>query len=297
MHTLHGVIPALVTPRDNTRDDVDLDCLKEFASYLLSTGVHGIFPTSSTGEAASLTHEQRRRVIEAVAETVNGQIPVLAGAGAASTAESVRLARDAQKAGATHLAVLPLHFVPLSPDELYGYFAAVSDSVDIPTLLYNFPARTGGQNIPPTVAARLAAHHNVIGLKDSSGDLTNSLNYLQACGPDFAVFVGAESLIYPALAMGAAGTICSGANLFPQLMVFLYEAWRSGEANEARQVQQRLLGLKPALAFGTFPASVKAALDLLGLPVGDPFLPVAPLSAEQRDQMAPLLARIGAEDA
>lgn len=289
---LHGVIPALVTPRDNAHDDVDLDRLKALVSFLLAAGIHGIFPTSSTGEAVLLTREQRQRVIATVAETVNGAVPVLAGAGAASTAESVRLAQDAKAVGATHLAVLPLHFVPLSPDELFGYFAAVADSVDIPTLLYNYPARTGGQNIPASVAVRLVQSHNIVGLKDSSGDLANALGYRNACGPDFAVFVGSEALIYPALVMGAAGTICAGANVLPQIMVALYEAWEQGLNDEARQIQQRLLSLKAALAFGTFPASVKAALDLLGMPVGDPFPPVAPLSAGQRDQMAPLLARI-----
>lgn len=278
---LHGVIPALVTPRHNAADDVDTARLAELTRFLVKAGIHGIFPTSSTGEAPLLTRDQRRRAIETVAREVNGAITVLGGAGAASTAESIRLAQDAEAAGATHIAVLPLHFVALSADELYGYFAAVADSVSVPSLLYNFPARTSGQNIPAPVAARLAQEHNVIGLKDSSGDLDNTIRYIEACPPEFAVLVGHESLILSALTMGGAGTICAVANIVPEIVVSLYEAFRRGEEAEARRHQNALLPLKRLLAPGTFPASVKAAMEYVGQPVGDPFPPVQPLTAEE----------------
>lgn len=290
---LHGVIPALVTPRDDAKDDVDTARLAALTQFLLGAGVHGIFPTSSTGEAPLLTRDQRRRTIETVAHEVSGAVPVLGGAGAASTPESIRLARDAEAAGATHIALLPLHFVMLSPDELFGYFAAVADSVAVPILLYNFPARTGGQNIPAHVAARLAQSHNVVGLKDSSGDLDNTIRYMGACPPDFAVFVGHESLILSALTMGGAGTICAVANFAPALTVALFEAFRAGALAEARQCQDALLPFKRLLAPGTFPASIKAALALLGLPVGAPFPPVRPLSAAQIETLGEGLAQMG----
>lgn len=291
--TLHGVIPALVTPRDDARDDVDTARLAELTKYLLKSGVHGIFPTSSTGEAPLLTTGQRRRTIETVAGVVAGAVPVLAGAGAASTAESIRLAQDAEAAGATHIAILPLHFVALSADELYAYFVAVADSVRVPTLLYNYPARTGGQNIPAQVAARLAQKHNVVGLKDSSGDLDNTIRYLDACPPNFAVLVGHESLILSALTMGGAGTICAVANLVPGMTVALYEAFRAGVLDEARPCQDALLPLRRLLAPGTFPASIKAAMALLGLPVGSPFPPVQPLTAAQIETLGEGLAKMG----
>ncbi len=293
--SLHGVIPALVTPRDDATDDVDTARLAELTRYLLAAGVHGIFPTSSTGEAPLLTHEQRRRVIETVAGVVNGAVPVLAGAGAASTAESLRLAREAEAAGASHIAVLPLHFVALSADELYGYFAAVADRVSVPTLLYNYPARTGGQNIPASVAARLAQEHNIVGLKDSSGDLDNTIRYVDACPSEFAVFVGQESLILPALTMGCAGTICAVANIVPSQVVALYEAFRTGNITEARRCQDALLPLKRLLSAGTFPASVKAAMACVGQPVGSPFPPVQPLSPEQFETLGQGLSQMGVE--
>lgn len=295
--TLAGVIPALVTPRDDAADDVDLQRLVEVVRFLLSAGVHGLFPTSSTGEANLLTREQRRRVVETTVTAVGGVVPVLAGAGAASTSESVRLARDAEAAGATHIAVLPVHFVAVSPDELYGYFAAVADSVSVPTLLYNYPARTAGQNIPASVAAQLAERHNVIGLKDSGGDLTNTIGYVQACPPGFAVFVGAESQIFPALAMGVAGTICAAANVVPARIVALYEAFRRDDWPTARRHQEALLPLRQWFRQGTFPAPVKAAMASLGQPVGSPFPPVLPLSPAQIEEMRPHLEKMASCDA
>ena len=289
---LYGVIPALVTPRVAGQDEPDTERLTALSHWLLGQGVHALFPCSSTGEAPLLSWKQRRLVIETVAEAVGGRVPVLAGVGAASTSESIRLARDAAAAGATHLAILPLHFVPASQEELYGYFAAVADSVALPTLLYNFPARTGGQNIAPETAARLATGHQVIGLKDSSGDLVNGMGYLAACGPDFAVFTGFEALIYPLLVMGGAGTICAGANVLPSETVALYNACRAGDAAQARRLQLSLLPWRKLVTHGTFPAAVKAAMAFIGQPIGDPFLPTRPVSEAQGREIAQLLRQI-----
>ena len=282
---MRGVIPALVTPRDDILDDVDLPRLAALVRRLLAAGVHGLFPASSTGEAPLLTREQRRRMIETVAEAAGGAVPVLAGAGAASTAESILLAQDAQAAGASHLAVMPAHFVRVSPEELYGYFAAVAESVALPVVLYNYPGRSNGQIIPASVASRLAASHNVVGIKDSSGDLVNTLGYVQSCPPDFAVFVGPEALIFPALTMGCAGTICAAANVVSERIIALYEAFQQGDWARARRHQEALLPLKQAFAQGTFPAAIKAALAVMGSPVGAPFPPALPLSPGQTEEM------------
>ncbi|MEO6589082.1 MAG: dihydrodipicolinate synthase family protein [Pyrinomonadaceae bacterium] len=144
---LHGVIPAMVTPRDDIKDDIDLERLKRLTRTLLDAGCHGLFPTSSTGEAALLSPSHRRAAIEAVDEVADGTVPILASVGAASTIESIMLAVDVEHAGATHLAILPTHFVPLSADELYGYFAAVADSAGVPSILYNYVNRDGSENL------------------------------------------------------------------------------------------------------------------------------------------------------
>ena len=293
--TLHGVIPALVTPRADHEDEPDTRRLAELVGWLLGAGVHGLFACSSTGEAALLSWKQRRRVLETVVESVNGRVPVLAGVGAASTAESLRLARDARAAGATHLTVLPWHFVPITQDELHGYFAAVADSSDLPILLYNYPARCGGQSIAPETAARLARSHNVIGLKDSSGDLAYGMACLAACGPGFGLFTGPEALIRPTLLVGGAGTVCAAANVLPALIVSLYNATQDGDAAMATALQARLLPWGKINSHGTFPASVKAAMAAIGQPVGGPFLPARPVAEGQSCEIAELLAQIQAE--
>jgi 4-hydroxy-tetrahydrodipicolinate synthase len=290
---LHGVIPALVTPRVPDRDEVDYPRLSFFVRHLLDCGVHGVFATGSTGEAPLLSHSQRKRVIETVVETVNGIVPVMAGVGSASTAESIRLAHEAEDAGATHISILPMHFFPTMQDELYKYFADVSGSVKIPSVLYNYPSRCGGLNIEAELVAHLARMHNVVGIKDSSGDLDNTLRYIQQTQEDFGVFAGPEALIEPIVTAGGAGTICAGANVFPKKLIALYEAAFLEDTLDAQRRQQELLPLQGWGKIGTFPAAVKAALAFHEQAVGDPFLPVMPLSPREAKALEAILAQIG----
>lgn len=290
---LRGIIPALATPRKQGIDDVDDERLATLVDCLIDAGVHGIFPASSTGEAPSLTREQRRRAIETTVNAVGCRVPVLAGVGAPSTAASIAYAADAVLAGADYIVILPHHFVALGVDELYDYFAAVADSVDVPTILYNYPARTSGQNITPALAARLAASHNIVGVKDSSGDLTNTVGYIAACGPTFAVFTGSESLVYPCLTMGGAGSICAGANVYPRKLTALFDAAERGDHAEARRLQLAMLPLRRWGSIGTFPAPVKTAMALLGVDIGEPFAPVRPLSGSDLQSIKAVVDEIG----
>jgi 4-hydroxy-tetrahydrodipicolinate synthase len=290
---LRGIIPAMVTPRNADTDDIDTGKLADFVDYLIASGVHGVFPASSTGEAPSLTQAQRRTLIETTVTAARGRVPVLAGVGAPSTSMSIAFARDAEDAGADYIVILPSHFVALTQDELYAYFATVSESVDIPTILYNYPARTSGQSIRPELAARLAQSHNIIGIKDSSGDLTNTLAYIDSCGDLFAVFTGSESLIYPCMAMGGAGSICAGANVYPKRLVALYNAASRADHETAAKLQKPFVKLRRWGSIGTFPAPVKAAMALLGHDAGLPFAPTQPLSGDTLDAIKRLVEEIG----
>jgi 4-hydroxy-tetrahydrodipicolinate synthase len=295
--TLRGVIPAMVTPRVAGADEIDLDAVRSLVDYFIESGGDAVFAASSTGEAPLLSREQRRTLVEATVTAVAGRVPVLTGGGSPSTRESLEIAADAEAAGATHLVLLPNHFVAVTQEELYRYFATVADSAGTPTLLYNFPARTAGQNIAPSTAARLARSHNVIGIKDSSGDLTNTIRYIKECGDGFAVFTGSESLIYASLMMGAVGTICAGANVYPRRIAALVAAYKNGEFEKARALQSDLVPLRAWSAIGTFPAQVKAAMAVLGHPVGDPFPPVQPLAGKDLDAIRELIAGIGSDEA
>lgn len=290
---LEGVIPAMVTPATDDGREIDLNRTRRLARHLADEGVHGLLVAGSTGEGPLLTNKQRHILIETVAEAVGGEIPVIAGVGAASTSQSIAFAREAEAAGAAAVAALPLHLVPVSQDELYAYFAAISDSVSIPTVLYNFPALTHGQNISADISRRLAETKNVIGIKDSGGDLENTLGYLNPARLDFAVFTGTETQLVKLLSAGGAGTICSAANLIPRLLVAIYDAFRAGDQARAERLVKETPALREAVKVGTFPAAIKAGCEIIGFAVGPPFAPVFPLDAEQRRGLATVLEKIG----
>jgi 4-hydroxy-tetrahydrodipicolinate synthase len=283
---LHGVIPAMVTATTDDGSDIHIDRIRSFARYLIEQGVHGILVAGSTGEGPLLTSDQRQRLVRAVVEEASGRVPVLAGVGAASTAQSIAFSKDAEAAGASAVAALPMHLVAVSQDELYGYFAAIADSVSIPTALYNFPGITAGQNISAEVAAKLATTKNVIAIKDSSGNFQNMLTYLEACPPDFAVFTGDEGLLVKILDKGGAGTVCSAANIIPGLLCAIYNAYHTGDRPTAERLQKETPALREASRTGTFPAAIKAACEMLGFTVGPPIPPVLAIKDAQRRELS-----------
>lgn len=289
---LHGVIPAMVTPATDDGSAIDLNRTRRLARHLVDEGVHGLLIAGSTGEGPLLTNRQRQELVGAVAAEVKGRAVIVAGVGAPSTAQSIAFSKEAEAAGADAVAALPTHLLPVNEDELYGYFAAIADSVSIPTVLYNYPALTAGQVITPKVAAKLAQTKNVIGIKDSSGDLQNTLGYLEV-GPDFAVFTGTETQLVTLLDAGGAGTVCSAGNVIPRLLRSIYEAFRSGDRATAERLQAETPALRAAIKLGTFPAAYKAGCDILGFPAGPPFLPVLPLGKEDRASLAEALEKIG----
>lgn len=284
--SLAGVIPALITPATDDGSDIDESRAKALTRRLIDAGVHGLFVCSSTGEFPLLDREQRLRLIAAVAEENNGKLPLLIGVGAPSTRQAVQFVRDAQAHGADCVVALPLHFYPVTDPELEAFFAKIADAASVPTLLYNFPALTSGQNIAPAMAARLASSsHNIIGIKDSSGDVLQALTYVERCGPDFAVFTGFESLLFTLLTNGGAGTICAVANIFPELLVRIYDFFCEGEIDCALDLQRKLVAIAPLWQSGTLPAPFKAACNLRGSEVGPPFPPVWPLDEAQVESL------------
>lgn len=279
----------MVTPATDDGTEIDLKRTRRLARHLVEEGVHGLLLAGSTGEGPLLTNKQRQELVAAVAEEVGGKAAIIAGVGAPSTAQSIAFAKEAEAAGADYVAVLPMQLVPVTQDELYGYFAAIADSIAIPTALYNFPALTGGQVISADLVSRLAETKNVVGIKDSSGDLDNTLGYIPAGGPDFAVFTGNETQMVKVLEAGGAGTVCSAGNLIPELLCAIYNAFRAGEKENAERLVGNTPALREAVKVGTFPAAFKAGCDILGYPAGPPFAPVFPLDASQKGQIAAAL--------
>ena len=291
---IKGIIPAMVTPFN---EDMSLseDGLRAVVDGLIERGVHGIFAIGSTGEFWAMTVEEKRRVYEITVEATNKRVPVYLGTCANTTAEAVQLSEYAQEAGGECISVLTPSFIRPNDEELFDHFAAVAKSVDIPVLLYGNPARTG---VPLSTAlvARLAdAFDNIVGIKDSTGDLTQSLDYMIKCPEGFKLIMGRDTLIFAAFLHGAAAAIAASANVAPEIAVGIYENFVAGNLEEALRFQKRLAPLRLAFTFGSFPVVLKEGAEMVGLPAGPARPPIGPMTPEKREQLRNILIELGCD--
>ena len=263
---IQGIIAAMVTPMDKT-EAVNLSELRRQTERLITAGLHGLFCLGTNGEAYVLEEKEKLEIIRCVVEQANGRLPVLAGTGCVSTTASIALAKEAERLGADALSVISPWFAAASQEELYRHFMTVADSVQIPVFLYNIPARTG-VNLSVDTVRRLAQAGNIAGIKDSSGNFDQILQYIEATPSDFTVLSGNDSLVLWTLQAGGKGGICGIANLFPETMVSIYELWRQGRFEEAKKVQDSIRAIRNLFRLGNPNTIVKLAANLLGQPVG-----------------------------
>lgn len=286
-----GIVPAMVTPLDS-QGRVNQAVLRQLTNHLIDGGVHGLFVVGSQGEFYALSPEQKRTAIATVVSEARGRVPVYAGTGAVTTAEACLLAKVAEDEGADAVSVITPYYIEPSQDELYEHYAAIAKSTRLPVLLYTNPARTGVK-LSVDLVARLAKVDGVVGMKDSSGDMTLLGEYIRRTPPTFSVLVGRDTLIYAALCYGAKGAIAATANVAPRLVVEIYEAFIAGDHDRARLAQQRLAPLRIAFELGTFPVVIKEALNMMGFEVGDTVLPVGKLADAKRQQLGAVLRDMG----
>ena len=290
---LEGIIVPVVTPFDKN-EEIDEAALRSMVNFLIEGGVHGLFPAGSQGEFFSLTTEEKKRVMDIVIEEAAGRVFVMPNTGAVTTREAVALSRHAEKAGADAISLITPYFISPSQEELRRYFATAANAVSMPTLAYNNPDRTGVKIAPSTMAQVAAECPNFVGVKDSSGDLTNTLEYIRLCPPTFRTFMGRDTLIYAGLANGCVGAVAATANVAPQIVVGIYEATKAGDHARALEFQRKLAPLRIAFQLGTFPVVVKEALVMQGrIPHGAARLPVGPLSESARNQLRSILREMG----
>jgi 4-hydroxy-tetrahydrodipicolinate synthase len=292
--TVVGIVPALVTPFDED-ESLDLDALTRVVERVIAAGVHGIFAVGSQGEFYALSPSEQRLVIEATVEASAGRVPIYAGTSALTTRDAIALARSAEAAGANAITLLPPFFVKPSERELETHFQAVADSVGIPLILYNHPARTG-TTLSIGLIERLANSARVVAVKDSSADFTLTCSYITQLEGAVAVLIGNDAQIAFGLIAGAVGAVASTANVVPELCVGIYDAVQTGDLTRARTLQADLATLRAAFELGTFPSVVKEALALLGEPVGRCRAPIGShgLTAQQTERLRTLLEAIGA---
>ncbi|MBN9519386.1 4-hydroxy-tetrahydrodipicolinate synthase [bacterium] len=290
---LRGIIPPVVTPM-TADQEIDLDGLKKHIDYMLGFAVHGIFVLGTTGEFYALDDREKQAVVAAAVEHCRGRAPVYAGTGAETTREVLRLTKMAEKEGAVGVSVITPYFLKPTQAELVDHFRRVAESTALAVVLYNNPATCGGVSIDPDTCAKLAAVPNVVGVKDSSGDLQNTIEILRQTPRDkFAVLNGRDTLIFSALQMGAQGAIPASCNIAPALCVGIYEAFTKGDVQAAQGYQSRLHGVRMAMTLGTGNGAVKEAMALLGRPTGPNRLPISPLSDEKRQKLRAILDAAG----
>jgi 4-hydroxy-tetrahydrodipicolinate synthase len=280
----------MVTPLTQD-DELNLPALRRLTAYLISGGVHGVFAVGSQGEFWALTAAEKQQVWETVVEETNGRVPVYAGTAAVTTREAVALTQLAEKAGVDAVSVLTPYFLSPSEAQLYDHYRAIAEATSLPVLLYTNPDRTG-VNVSPGLLARLAEIDNVVGIKDSSGDLQQTAEYIRVAPDDFAVLMGRDTLIFAGLMVGAKGAIAATGNVVPALVASIYDLHQAGDLEGARKAQEALAPLRLAFGWGTFPVVIKEALDLMGMAAGPARAPVGPMDPKQRERLKNVLSEM-----
>jgi 4-hydroxy-tetrahydrodipicolinate synthase len=281
---IRGIIPPVATPMQDN-EDLDLPRLKSFIDFQLAAGVHGIFVLGTNSEFYALDDDEKQRVIATAVEHVRGRAPVFAGTGAESTREAVRLTKVAEREGVQGVSVITPYFVMPSQMEIADHYRRIAENTSLPIMLYNNPATCGGVKIDVDTVVRLAEVPNIRGIKDSSGDLTNTNEMIRAVPRNFSVLMGRDTLIYPALIFGAKGAVPATGNIAPHLLVEIYEAFQRGDHASSLAAQTKLNPVRMSLTLGTAPGGVKAALQLLGMSIGPSRRPVAPLPPDKLEKM------------
>ncbi len=288
---LHGIIPPVVTPM-TADQELDLHGLRKHIDFMLSKGVHGIFVLGTTGEFYALDEREKQEVTAAAVAHCKGRTPVYVGTGAETTREVVRITKMAEKEGADGVSVIAPYFIKPSQAELVDHFKRVAESTKLPVVLYNNPATCGGLSIEPETCAKLAEVPNIIGIKDSSGDLQNTIEIIRSTPRDrFAVLNGRDTLILAALQFGAQGAIPASCNIAPDLCVGIYEAFAKGDIEAAKSLQSRLHPIRMAMTLGTGNSAVKEAMGVLGRPAGPSRSPLSAFSDEKKAKLKAILEK------
>src|SRR5437763_9464255 len=291
MH-IHGIIPPVATPM-LANEDLDLPRLRWFLDRLITAGVHGVFVLGTNSEFYALDEREKQEVIATAVAHVNRRVPVFAGTGAETTREAVRLTKMAEREGADGVSVITPYFVSPTQQEIRDHFRRIAENTSLPVILYNNPGTCGGVKIDVDTVARLAQVPNILGMKDSSGDLQNTVELILMVPESFAVMMGRDTLIFSALMFGARGAVPATGNIAPGLLVEIYEAFRRGDLQASKAAQLQLNPVRLTLTLGTAPGGVKAALALLGMPIGPSRSPVAPLSPDKLQKMRAALEQAG----
>lgn len=285
-----GSMVALITPF--TGGKVDWQSLERLIDFHIESGTHGIVPCGTTGESATLSHEEHDEVIKAVIKAVNRQLPVIAGTGSNSTDEAVRLTRAAEKSGADGALMISPYYNRPTQEGIYQHYKKVASEVGIPIIIYNIPGRTGSK-IEPETLARLAEIDNIAGVKEATGSVDQAIDVIRLCGDNLALYSGEDTLTFSLMSLGGKGVISTVANVAPREMSQLTEACLKGEWERGRDLQLKLTPLIRSLFVETNPIPVKTAAALMGKCSGELRLPLTPMAEGNLQKLKQAMIEFG----
>ncbi|MBW1854114.1 MAG: 4-hydroxy-tetrahydrodipicolinate synthase [Deltaproteobacteria bacterium] len=256
-----GSLIPIVTPFKEGK--IDEEGFRDLIEFHITNGTDAIVPCGTTGESATLTHEEHEQLIDLSIEAANHRVPVIAGTGSNSTAEAIKLTTYAKKTGADGALLITPYYNKPTQEGLYNHYKAIAEETDLPLILYNVPSRTAVNMLPETVA-RLSEMPTIVGIKEATGSLRQICDIIHLCGEKCSVFSGDDFTNYPILAVGGKGIISVTANIMPDKIAAMYDAFESGNFDKSRELHYQLLELHNSLFLETNPIPVKTALSLMG---------------------------------
>ena len=284
-----GVYVAMLTPFSDD-GSINEDELRRIVDFLVESGVHGLFPLGSVGESIHLNHEEKLRMIEVVADQNRGRVHVTPGVGSTYPGEAIALAKGATELGCEGVVVAPPYFYPLSQEMIEKYFETISDTIDLPIILYNIPLFA--QPLTYDMVKRLSRRKNIVAMKDSSGSMVDFLHFMdkiRIIGEDIHFLTGREETLLPCLMMGGKGCMTAISGILPEIMVGIYQEWKKGNYDQAKELQFSVLLVIRAMFALPFPLGFKVALETRGFKMGPP---KQPLSDAERFKFKTMKARI-----
>lgn len=285
-----GSMAAIITPfRDGV---IDADALERLIELQVTNGTSAIVPCGSTGESATLTHQEHVEVVRLAVKCVNGRVPIIAGTGSNSTSEAIALTRAAKEAGAAAALLISPYYNKPTQEGIYRHYKAIAEAARFPLIVYNIPGRTGSK-IEATTIARLAELDEIVGLKEATGSLDEVQEVIRLCGDRLEIYSGDDSLTLPIMAVGGHGVISVLANVAPKHSADLLAACAKGDAATARRLSYQLLPLVRALFLETNPIPVKAALSMMGYCRDELRLPLLPMSEAPRAKLRTVMQQLG----
>lgn len=291
MSIFRGAYVAIVTPFIDGQ--IDEQGLIDLIEFHIANGTHGIVPCGTTGESATMSHDEHHRVVELTVKTVNGRVPVVAGSGSNSTSEAIDLTKYAKAAGVDGVLMVSPYYNKPSQEGLYQHYRAVAEAVDVPIILYNVPSRTSSNVLPQTVA-RLAEIDNIAGIKEATGDLNQISQVIRLCPDGFAVLSGDDFTSMPTVLVGGTGVISVTSNVAPRDMADMMEAALAGDVARAKQMHYKLFPLMQAMFYDTNPVPAKKSLELMGkIKSGTPRLPLCSMDDETQVKLKAALSAYG----